>query len=354
MSIDLVEVRGTYYQVGLGHGEQQRNRVAKSAREGMDSLSCRRRVKVREMLVRLKSFMPFFRDHAPHLLEEMQGIADASGLTLEEVLFLNVRHDVQLLEENSKPVTGGCTSFAAGEEATGNKVGLAGQNKDTGPAACDEMFLLSVKPTRGPNLLGLVYPGEVGPIGLGGRGVAVFANALYTRNRLIGCPHNLVRRVLLESASVSDGERTMRCMSRFSSGNYTVADRLGNAACFEVGGEVFARVNGGKGLVVHANHVLHPDLKDLEAFEKRGEESEKRSGRLKELLEKRLGELTVNDCKKFLRDHEYQPQSICRHNGEIKGISLSTTFSLISDLKEKVLYVARGCPCRNQYVPYSV
>ncbi|MFH0797502.1 MAG: C45 family peptidase [Candidatus Omnitrophota bacterium] len=344
MKSESIDIAGTPHQIGCSHGEQRREQIRTAVREGVSCLADRWKTSERDALSRTRLYLQFFAKF-DHLIEELKGIAEGAGITLDETIFLNVRPEMQGL-------SGGCTSFAAGRDAAASGSALAGQNKDTTPEALEKMFVVRMKPRNRPAIIGLTYPGEIGPVGMGSNGVAVFGNAIYPATWPGGAPHNLVRRVLLESTGLNAGITALKDILKFSPANYTMADREGTVACLEVLGETRRVPAAGTGIVVHANHVLDPELQSREAFKHRRKQSENRQERLRVLLQEKLGVLTVKDCLAALKDHRHLPNSICCHGADVNGTFLLTTWSLVADLQEMTLSVTCGFPCRNDCERY--
>ena len=77
-----------------------------------------------------------------------------------------------------------------------------------------------------------------------------------------------------------------------------------------------------------------------------------RDFRARELLEPKIGAITVEDVKSVLRDGFGAPRAICRTPHEYKGQGSSMTIaSLVFDLKNEVMHVAPGQPDRSEYQP---
>jgi len=342
----VVDVHGTAREMGRQHGEQRRDDIIKEAKQGIDRFARSRQVTYERALNLISRFERQYREYAPHLIEEMQGMAEATGLSFLEVLYLNTRYDLAGLSES-------CTSFAAGVQATDSGVVIAGQNKDTAPTSADRMYLLRTRPTSGAAVMLLTYPGEVGHIGMGIKGIAVFGNSLYVKEHPFGGTQNLVRRLMAEQETLDQCEAILRQFSTSSPGNWMVAEVGGRVADFEVTGYRYRRLDGGQQILTHANHVMHPDLLDDEVYEQREIESVPRCRRLRQLLEAEAGSLTVEHCKQALQDHCHKPHSICRHGGEVHGFPIQTTSSLVADLSERVLWLARGNPCQHSHVPFT-
>ena len=95
------------------------------------------------LLARCLAFLPQYEAFAPHLVEEMRGIADGAKLKFAEVLLVNVRAEVMGIRSDdvghrsrmlSAALVDGCTAFALGRTATANGEIVAGQNLDQDPA----------------------------------------------------------------------------------------------------------------------------------------------------------------------------------------------------------------------------
>jgi len=343
----VVDVRGTPREMGRQHGEQRREVIFNEAKQGVDRFAQSRQLSTEKALSLIGLYERQFRDYAPHLIEEMEGVAEAAGLSFLDVLYLNTRYDLAALPS-------GCTAFAVGADITANGGVIAGQNKDTVPLSADRMYLLRSHPSSGAGIMLLTYPGEVGHIGLGMKGIAVFGNSLFVKEHPFGGTQNLVRRLMVEQENLEQCEAILQRLGINAPGNWMVAERGGRVADFEVTGRRFRRLDGGRGILAHANHVLHPDLLEDEAYPTREVDSVPRYSRLKEQLEAKAGKLTVEDCKQALKDHAHEPNSICRHGGTIHNLPpIVTTSSLVADLAEGVLWLARGNPCLHAHIPFA-
>ncbi len=342
----VVDVAGTPRQMGRQHGEQRREIIVREAEEGVERFAERRGLTREGALHLVGRFLKQYQSYAPHLIEEMEGVAEGAGLTFLDVLYLNTRYDLGSLPD-------GCTSFAVGADSAAHGGVIAGQNKDTGPASADRMYLLRTNPTSGARVMLLTYAGEVGHIGMGIRGIAVFGNSLYVSQHPFGGTQNLVRRLMVERQTLEECEAILQRLGVSAPGNWMVAERGGRVADFEVVGRRYRRIDGGRGIITHGNHITHPDLLSEERYEQRAVESEPRAARLRELLESKSPRVTSADCREALRDHAHEPHSVCRHGGSVHGADIQTTSSLVADLNDGVLWLGRGQPCRHDHVPFS-
>jgi isopenicillin-N N-acyltransferase-like protein len=102
-------------------------------------------------------------------------------------------------------------------------------------------------------------------------------------------------------------------------------------------------------LLVHANHLEAPAFA---GYEKATENSLTRRARLTDLLNGARRPLTVADVQGFCRDHAHAPHSLCAH--PYPGRNLQTVVSVIGDLTNRELHIAKGSPCRAPYASYTL
>jgi len=351
--LDVVDVCGNSRQMGRSHGEQRRDQIASDLQQ-LDELAARWGARRQSVLECFGVFKPMFEHVAPALIDEMLGVAEGAGRSFDEILFLNARHGgIEALEAGRTP-TAACTSFAVGGDGAAATGMWAGQTKDTPRASLNRYYLLRTKPTAGSRVLVLNYPGEVGQIGIGSHGVAVFSNGLFPRRRWLGGPHNLARRAMLESASVDEAGSVLSRLDRWCEANYLVADSTGRSACFEILGGRVRRVDPIEHIITHANHAVSADLLGEEDFADRQAQSTARAVRLDHLLRQQHGNLTWQLCARTLSDHEHEPQSICRHGAVVQKLEkLFTTCALIADIANRSLHVCLGNPCQVPFEAYG-
>lgn len=348
--IPIVDVSGSPREMGRSHGEQRREQIAQVLGMAIEPLAARWGVTRAGLHERLRVFLPMFRQAAPRLIDEMQGIAEGAAQPFDEIFFLNARHGGVTALECRQSSEEGCTSFAVGPGSTATGKVLIGQNKDSGLGALEQFYLLRTRPDHGPRVLALTYPGEVGHLGIGSGGVALFGNALYGPEKTLGAPHNLMRRPMLECSSVDEMETYLETFNAWTSANFLVADRSGTVTNFEILAGKVRKLASPDGVIAHGNHVEHPDHAANERFPDRAEQSEPRTRRLRQRLEETRGEVTAADCMRALADHTHSPQSVCRHDAPIQtGTSMWTTCSLVADLDSMVLHVCLGNPCEGTF-----
>ncbi len=97
---------------------------------------------------------------------------------------------------------------------------------------------------------------------------------------------------------------------------------------------------------LHANHYEDDLLRQYEIKPKiRRSNTHIRSGRMKQLLENRLGNIDLEYCKEILCDHANYPYSICGHNVAGEADSL-TQSALVFIPEEKLMLASDGSACQ--------
>jgi isopenicillin-N N-acyltransferase like protein len=338
----LFRAAGSHRELGRQHGEQATDKinshVTRIAAKGGYS-----RDQLRD---RALAFRPLFEKYCPHLLEEIQGLAEGARISLAEALAVNIRDPLRLAAPE------GCTSFAIGRTGTSQHQILAGKNSDMDPGVFPLGYMLHLKPVNKPEVLMWTFGGMIGYHGMNSVGVAEFDNALFGEGppSQRGMPHYPLKRLMLECDHVDQIVRLYKTIPMATNTNYVICDGHGNILDIEAttAGPEMLR-NHGAGFLAHTNHYLCPHYPDHENFPADFKDSFPRLDRMNSLIQAKFGALAVDDFKKFLSDHTGYPTSICRHN----GVSL-TVASLIAEPAEGRMHVTFGNPCGKHYVTYSM
>jgi len=73
---------------------------------------------------------------------------------------------------------------------------------------------------------------------------------------------------------------------------------------------------------------------------------------------KQCGSLSIEVMMRLLQDHSNHPNSICAHPNPkevaLQGFGEETVVSIISNPKERKIYITLGPPCENEYIEYKL
>ena len=333
--------RGTHLELGRQHGEQASERI----KQHLDVICSGSKISRVELRRRAMRFEPMFRRHCPHLLEEIRGLAEGARITFAEAMACNIRGEIGHAKQE------GCTAYVAGRGATAEKEIIAGQNSDMTNEVIPLAYVLHLKPKDKPEVLIWTFGGMIGYHGMNSAGLAHFANALGGGPAgRFAMPHYPVKRMMLECTTLDQAVDLLRAIPLASNGNYIMCGGQGEIVDVEAttAGPEIVR-DSGAGFLAHTNHFVCLRYARPENYEKSWKDSFPRMDKINQLMRALHGSLTVDDMKRFLKDHSGRPTGICRHDGDSRTVA-----SLIAEPARRRMHVAAGNPCESNYVTYSL
>jgi predicted choloylglycine hydrolase len=337
----IYKARGTHRELGRQHGEQASRQI--KAHIGL--MCSGPRMSRAQLRQRAAKFQPVFDRYCPHLLDEMRGLAEGAGITLEEAMACNIRSELRNAPRE------GCTTYVIGRTGSAKHEILAGQNADLEPGNIALGYVLHLQPQGKPEVLIWTFGGMLGYHGMNSAGVAHFENALGGGPPgRFGMPHYPVERMMLECERLEQVFDLLQRMPLQYNANFVLCDGQGNIADVEAtteGPQILR--DEGKGYVVHTNHYLCRRYATGENFKHSLADSFPRLDRMDSLIKSRFGSMEVDDVKRFLSDHSGYPTSICRHDSK-----MVTAASLIAEPARRCMHVAIGNPCQHRYVTHSM
>ncbi len=348
----LYRAAGTHRGLGRQHGEQAAVRIGAH----LDALRSSLGFSGEQFKRRALTFLPLFERYCPHLVEELQGLAEGAGIAFHEALAVNVRAALGTAPEE------GCTSFVISAGGTANGEPLIGQTSDTLPNVMDFGYVLRLEPVDKPKMLMWTFGGMLGYHGLNSAGVAQFANDLGEGGppARFGLPHYPFKRLLLECSSLAEVVDLFERLPLASNGNYVVCDGRGAILDVEAttAGPAFIH-DDGAGFIAHANHFCASQYATEENHQQSVTDSFPRQERIDTLLGRRFGSLTVDALQALLRDHDNHPASICRHPRSVDpadGFEQAgqTVAALVAEPASGRLHISYGPPCESPFVSYTL
>jgi isopenicillin-N N-acyltransferase-like protein len=344
-----IEVSGTPREIGRQIGEAAREEilgfldVARRRIDEMMSVSCDEALNV------ARDCIPFAADYAPHLLEELQGTAEAAGISLEEVMLLQVRNQLHWKAD------AGCTSLSLAAHQTPARRILA-QNWDNDPALDPFTVVLTRRPAGNPAFMTVTQAGLIAYIGLSEAGMGVCLNTLPAPSRRVGVPHYFTVRGIYEATSLDGAVHAVERAQRAIPANIMLTTPDGPADLEVTIDEVrVLRDDSGLGGVTHTNHCQHPDFVPINADFPELIQSHPRKRRIDALLDLEHTDPAVERVQQALCDHDAYPRSICRHaNDDPETGEWVTVFSVVIDVEAGAMHVSRGTPCHHPYKSYRL
>jgi len=340
----LIDIKaGTCYEGGLQYGRKAEGRIRAGLLDYRQLFLETSTLSWEKLKKTALSYLPVVEKNCPELLEEVRGIADGSGVGLDEIMLLNCRYEITKFPHPNE-----CTSFAILPEAGEGRKTFIGQNWDYRAGILDNVVILRMEMPNGTRIIGLAEAGQVIRNGFNSCGIGLCANNLQSLddNTGTGIPVTFLRRKVLSCKSFEQVKELIRDADRSVSCNFIVASAEGYALDFEAypGGSDILEASGG--ILTHANHfVRYPERNALE--------TSPRGDRLRELFEVRKGHIDIPWLKQCLADHENYPKAICRHPSDVSlplGRRSITVAGIIYDLEAGAAHICAGPPCEGEFV----
>ena len=347
----IVTVSGTNRDMGRQLGEECRPGIG----EALDLVASEasRIAPLDQARERALAYLPSILQDAPHLADELEGLAEGAGIPLADALLLQLRFEAVGFDGRGGD---GCSSLAV-RGTDGHMV--TGQNVDTVEDHVRLGLVVRMVPANGPSILMYTYyPGMIGYLGFNSHGVSVFGNALLSPGWRIGFPRYLVCRLALEQRSARAAEARIRALRRASTINLLLTDGTGDIRDLEQTVDRVETIEPEGDRLFHTNHYLCDALKADERLLAILPDSEARYEAGRKLLDDidAAGDL-VAAAKDVLRDHHNYPSSICRHRAKVSeydGDQWMTVASLVAEPSAGRLHVCFGPPCQGRYRTFAM
>lgn len=354
--IRRIQVHGVARERGQQYGEQARDLVARSLevyREAFAHYAGWEWSQVREDAARFREPIAAF---GPEYLDELQGIADGSGLELSDVLAMNVRTEVMfaaMARDTSRiqRLVPECSAITVAPSRTRDGRLLSAQNWDWLVGAADTLVLLEASQPDRPDYVTLVEAGLLAKIGINSAGIALTTNALVCdRDRgELGIPYHVLLRAILDSETASDALVALTRAPRASSANYIVAQDsvvLDIEAAPGDLSQVFLSHPDGD-LLLHTNHFVSPAADVTDVAMQVMPDSPFRLVRLRQLVADTDRPLDPDALAAMLSDHDTFPLGVCCHPDPRphQGPDYRTVATVIAEPASHTLWIADGNPC---------
>ncbi len=355
MALKFVRLEESPLARGRQHGETMREEIGSNVEVFWGYFGARgadREVLRAESI----AWFGFIEKLSPKLGEELRGIAEGSNLPLDQIVMLNVRHEIgfRLLAKQamhlSNPTPDGCTAVGVVPTATEHRGTILAQTIDGLASMLGSLFVGSVSDSNKPASLAVYEAGSVGPsTGLNGAGIGFVYNSLLTGADGRGpmtTPFRLRCRSILEARTFDAALRAIVQKDRYTSINYLIGHAEGEIVDIEAAPSTKRYLYPEGGMITHANH-FEPGGPAASEWERFLPDTLFRARRLDRHLRPRLGHVEIDHVIEGLKDHFSYPSSICLHpdRDNASGRQASTLSAVIVDLENLRLFATDGPPC---------
>lgn len=342
-----IEVSGSPRTMGQQIGEAAGEQVRGFCQMALEHVN--RVVKVSPGLAEAvaRDSLTHAQQYAPEMVEELRGVAESSGVSLQQVMLLQVRNQF------TEGLDHACTALSLDPQATATGHAVVAQNWDNDPALDEFTIVLTRRPTGKPALLNVTQAGLISYLGCNAAGIGVCVNTLPAPSRPVGVPHYFTLRAVYEATCLDDAVQAVKRAWRAIPANMMMATPQGPANLEITIDDV--RVLRDSKALTHTNHCLHPELLAVNDRFPELIQSHPRKRRIDTLVINAHGPLSLEEVKSALADHDNFPGSICRHPNDdpLHGF-MTTVFSIIIDTDARQMHVSRGNPCAQPYEVYQL
>ncbi|MSP14269.1 MAG: hypothetical protein EXR62_15095 [Chloroflexi bacterium] len=331
-----IDIAGTPKEMGLAHGRQLRARVQQTAASLRSIVGS----EIYDASWRdLQQTYAYCQQHAPALMEEIEGIAQGAEMDIRNVFMINAHLEVVSWKRMvwQAPVavahSAACSSHAVVTDAEV----LLGWNGDDWKGWLDCGAIVRGHPAHGEPFIYFSWAGSVGRPGLGSH-LALGANTLPGKHwRADGLLYNMLCRQVLEARSAEEGVEIFKTNHACSGMNYLIADEAGTLVDVEAHADGFEVLTpedrGTRGYLLHTNCFLNPQLAGGEV------DVDTTCSRLSaaQRLYREKVPVDVAGVRAVQSDHT---GGVCVHREES-----CTVISFVAEVRSGQFHAIRGNPC---------
>lgn len=311
-------------------------------------------------------YVDAIKQHFPHLLVELRGIAEGAGLAFEDVLAMNCRTEILWRKavanaDRIAPWLGGeCSSFALEPHRTALGRTIVAQNWDWFDVLSDGVIVLEVERMDGPNYVTVVEAGLLAKTTMNQAGLAIGINTIVCSldGGGVGVPFHVMVRALADAEHVYDAVEILSTAPRASSGNYILGSENGAVLNIETApgdARTVQPLIAQNGAVVHTNHFVRTPVGGFDLAPAQMADSFVRYGRMMQLITDHVKPRTVAELQQVLSDHADAPSSICCHPDvrSDPAAQWATLASAVMEPETRTFHLAEGTPCSADWTAHD-
>jgi isopenicillin-N N-acyltransferase like protein len=361
-----IRVSGGSYERGEQYGRAARDQVLHSKAGYARAFAHAAGWSWEQALEASAPLLPVVRESFPAYVQEMEGIAEGSGLSFEDVFAMNARTEVMWAgtvrqsEELRGSFARECSSFALLPTRTADRHTYVGQTWDWLVHGFESVVVLEAEQDEGPNYVTVVEAGLLAKSSLNSSGLGVCVNTLVTSEDRggAGVPFHVLIRALADCHSLTDAVYTLSKHWRSSSGNFMLGHVDGAVLNLETSPGDAHGVTPQlpeNGALVHTNHFIDAPGHGTELAAYAMADSYVRLQRVQTSIRDAAQPATVTTLHEAMCDHADYPASVCCHPDprEDDAEQWATVMAVVMDLDERTLHLSEGNPCTSPATPLT-
>lgn len=353
---NYLEVSGTHYDIGKQIGERFSKEIVGSRLAISDLVNAAKDIVQAAPDVFYDPFLDASQNHFPDYIDELQGVADGSGISFQDICIGNMAMEIIFLyyeltgkKKYTFPSSYGCSSTAYSK----NGKSFLTHNEDLFTSFLSYMYLLKIKVTGKPEILTLSYPGLLPgiPPGMNEAGIVQCGNDIAGLHIEQSVPMAFHFRSVLDSTSIDDAVSRAKFPHRARTMTHNICSVNENKIVSVEAAPLKNESHNVDGFYVHTNHFIMPEMLDVELDVTGLPSSESRFNKLTELSDayaEKPNDVNGDLITGFLSSHDALiPPCVHDHNGA------STLSHSVFDFQEKSWKLYYSNPCLNNAKTYS-
>ncbi|TVT51164.1 MAG: hypothetical protein FHP92_15905 [Denitromonas halophila] len=266
----VIPLAGSPRQMGLAHGQAFRDDIRRYSAERValagSEIWTGHAMDRAAVLALAEACVEAHVAYAPELAMELSGIAEATGLSVAELIITNGFTDfIDLVYARggshgaTEKVEDDCTAFIIPDRLSVDGKGFFGQTWDMHAGSKPYVVLLHGRPDHAPAFMAFSLTGCIGMIGMNDAGIAIGITNLLGAEGQIGVSWPFVVRKALQQ---TDLDAALACITEatlMGAHNFQLFDKHGNGVNVEAMPGHCHVTRSGADALVHSNHCLMPD-----------------------------------------------------------------------------------------------
>jgi isopenicillin-N N-acyltransferase-like protein len=345
--LEVIECSSTAFEIGKQYAAARRANFIASIDSMFKEYTLSWKASREEMIATLRKYIPLLERFDPYLLEMLKGQSVGAGVSLEEIFLLRCNFELSFYYKQMKTF---CTSFAVTGKATRDGKTIIGQNFD---ATCGRTIdLVRVTHADGLEQLSLIFWGAC-ELTLNSAGLGMVLNVVVSpvEEQILNLPACCVMPKAMRQSRIGDALGIF-CAAGRSMMYYCLASKGGDIVGIETGPDEYSVIQPDRDVLAHANHYNTDRFKKGELVYMGAPSSYIREPRIRKLIERHYGNITLERMMEIMSDHAHYPKGICNH--ALEGSTAETLASVIMVPEDNVMYVTCGHPCEYEYEEYKL
>ncbi len=320
--IRVLKISGSPYEMGFTHGKRYTNPIREITAERIhlcsDETWTGRSMPRQDVLALAEKCLDAHYAYAPEQMRQLEGMADATGLSLAELIitngftdFVDVIYNMDAERVEPTRIANECTSALVGPDMAQDGLGMLSQTWDMHATATPYVLLLRGEPQNEPAFLAFTITGCVGMIGMNEAGIAVGINNLVGADGKVGVTWPFVCRKILSQTNIEDALACITEAELAGGHNYLLMDAAGQGYNVEAMASAVHVTDLDGQVLAHANQCLQPSTQAVERapMDDAIEDSDTRVNRANEFLSQQS--ITPETLMALTRDRTDGAYSVC-------------------------------------------